>query len=93
MKKEKVRGSRQGFPSGVPVRGWGWPRVAEASAGLSPLQRAQPVTEGSARYNILEPVLRSWIREGQSCVLVEDDNLGIALRRPTLSVPGRKRAA
>ena len=22
---------------GVPIRGWGWPRVAEASAGLSPL--------------------------------------------------------
>ena len=25
--------------SGAPVEGWGWPRVAEASAGLSPLQR------------------------------------------------------
>ena len=24
--------------SGAPVEGWGWPRVAEASAGLSPLQ-------------------------------------------------------
>jgi len=28
----------QGMPR-VPVRGWGWPRVAEASAGLSPLHK------------------------------------------------------
>ena len=30
--------------SGAPVEGWGWPRVAEASAGLSPLQTTRLTT-------------------------------------------------
>ena len=35
-----LRGHRE-----VPIRGWGWPRVAEASVGLSPLHAgAQSVT-------------------------------------------------
>ncbi|KAK4096837.1 hypothetical protein N658DRAFT_332478 [Parathielavia hyrcaniae] len=63
------RGSCQGFQSGVPVRGWGWPRVTEASAGLSPLQE-----EHVLRYSYSSrpsPSLHLYLLAGYIFVLLQ----------------------